>query len=377
MNSFIIAWNVVKRTMGHRKGILLHFVIPVAVVSFLVGFFGQSPNGITEVAYMNADQGPVGSHLIRELQRNSGFRFTEAGKLEDLKEAVTSRKVQAALLIPEGFSESLRLGERMSVQQWELSATESTVSLRLTVGQMIEQVKVAEHILTAAGASPGELDNALLEMEKHRVQAKITDYRLYANPSLHLITGFLILFMMGLVHTAVAGILEDRKAMTMARMYAAPVRSFEIASGNFLGSFLLGIIQVVVVVLVTRYVVGFDYGVGLLPHLLVLACFLLAVMGLASSVAGAMRNVENVSALNAMVITPTCMLGGCFWPIGIMPEFLQKLAHFVPQSWAIDAMNRLASGGSIPGIALHLGVLLLFAVVLLGLGSVILKPNET
>lgn len=70
------------------------------------------------------------------------------------------------------------------------------------------------------------------------------------------------------------------------------------------------------------------------------------------------------------------MLGGCFWPITIMPVWMQKIANFVPQKWAIDAIERLASGQTLSEMRMHMGILSLFALILLGVGSVILKPEE-
>jgi ABC-2 type transport system permease protein len=71
------------------------------------------------------------------------------------------------------------------------------------------------------------------------------------------------------------------------------------------------------------------------------------------------------------------MIGGCFWPIEIMPEFLQKAANFVPQKWTIDAIVRLASGESIMDVWMNIVILGLFALILLSFGSAILKPSES
>jgi ABC-2 type transport system permease protein len=70
------------------------------------------------------------------------------------------------------------------------------------------------------------------------------------------------------------------------------------------------------------------------------------------------------------------MLGGCFWPVSIMPDWMQKLSNFVPQKWAIDAIERMATGQRLADIGMNLGVLTLLAVILIGIGSVILRPEE-
>ncbi|SDM93527.1 ABC-2 type transporter [Paenibacillus sp. yr247] len=163
---------------------------------------------------------------------------------------------------------------------------------------------------------------------------------------------------------------------TMARTYAAPVRSIEIVFGNFMGSFMVGTLQVLVILLVTRYVTNYEYGLPFLSQFIILEFFLLASMGIVSAVASLVKNTSYVGMVNTLVVTPTCMLGGCFWPISLMPDWMQKIANFVPQKWVIEAIQRMAAGQSLSQMWMHMGVLILFALILLGVGSVILKPGD-
>lgn len=38
------------------------------------------------------------------------------------------------------------------------------------------------------------------------------------------------------------------------------------------------------------------------------------------------------------------MLAGVYWPLEIMPNFMQRLAEFIPQTWAIRGFRDIASG---------------------------------
>lgn len=55
------------------------------------------------------------------------------------------------------------------------------------------------------------------------------------------------------------------------------------------------------------------------------------------------------------------MLGGCFWDISLMPDFMQKIGYFVPQRWAMDAIQKLQNGGAQADILLNLIILAAFA----------------
>jgi ABC-2 type transporter/Polysaccharide lyase family 8, N terminal alpha-helical domain len=120
---------------------------------------------------------------------------------------------------------------------------------------------------------------------------------------------------------------------------------------------------------------GVDLNISFLDQFIVMECFLLTALGLASTVAGLIRNMNNVGAANMLIIIPSCMLGGCFWPVSIMPDFMQKVANFIPQYWAIDAFTRLSEGQRLGDVGQNLAILGLFAVILISFGSVILKPG--
>lgn len=160
------------------------------------------------------------------------------------------------------------------------------------------------------------------------------------------------------------------------RMFSAPVRSYEIALGNFLGSSMVGLIQIAVVLSLGKWVLRYDYEVPMYLYFLVLAAFMLVSMGIAGTVAGLIRNPNNTGTLNSLILTPTCMLGGCFWPLSIMPDYMQKAANFMPQKWAIQAVDIAAAGGGWDELWLPFAILGLMAVILLAIGSAILRPNE-
>ncbi|MEV2418947.1 hypothetical protein ABNE98_14000 [Paenibacillus larvae] len=63
--------------------------------------------------------------------------------------------------------------------------------------------------------------------------------------------------------------------------------------------------------------------------------------------------------------------------MSIMPDFMQKVANFIPQYWAIDAFTCLSEGQRLGDVGLNLAILGLFAVILISFGSVILKPGDT
>ncbi|NEW05390.1 ABC transporter permease [Paenibacillus sp. SYP-B3998] len=380
MISFYIALNMLRRTLLQKKGIMMYLIIPATAVSLIIGVLGQQESRQINIEYVNADRGTIGTHLLRELSVLPDYHLTEATSEASLKDRVIEQKVDAAFLIPEGFSETMLKGSLAQVDMYQLNLNEATFTLKMNLNSAQSLLQGTIDLQRSKGVQEVDLldtvEKTIKQVEKHQVKATITDYDLYMNPNMNAVIGFMLMFMMGLINNTVTVIMEDRSQRTMARTYSAPVRSIEIVLGNFLGSFFVGTLQVLAILFVTRYVTNYNYGLPFLSHFIILEFFLLASMGIASAIAGMVKNTKNISIINSLVVTPTCMLGGCFWPISLMPDWMQKIANFVPQTWVIDAIQRMASGQTLGQMWMHMGVLALFALILLGVGSVILKPGE-
>jgi ABC-2 type transport system permease protein len=72
------------------------------------------------------------------------------------------------------------------------------------------------------------------------------------------------------------------------------------------------------------------------------------------------------------------MLGGCMWPLALVPDWLRTAGHAVPHAWAVDAWTTLLSrGGDLPAILRDLAVLTAFAAGLVTLASLALRHRLT
>lgn len=382
MNSLTIAWNMIRQIAGTKKGALMHILLPCIVVTLAVFLMGQDNYSQARILYVNEDTGAASGHLLDELAGKSDYELKEIASEAELKEQITSGKGEAGFVIPQGYTESIVSGNPEPVRMYELKTSEASSMLRLALQQLAQGIDATAKLTGRSEKSEGEADteafaDVLEQSAKHNISSVKHDLQLYPKPGLNVVTGFTLMFLMGLINSTVSKIMEERRRRTMARVFSAPVRAWEITLGNFLGSFAVGISQIALVLLFSGYVLRYDYDVPFLLHFLVLGAFMLVSMGIASAVAGLIRNPQNAGMINSLIITPTCMLGGCFWPVSFMPEFMQKAANFVPQKWAIEAVEKLSEGGGMTSIILPLGILGLMAVVLLAIGSSILRPAET
>ncbi|MEC0093607.1 ABC transporter permease [Paenibacillus macquariensis] len=381
MHSLTIALNMVRRIIGTRKGFIAFIILPCVVVTATIALMGQNSNAKVNIPYVNQDIGPAGQHIIDELSRNDNYELKPLNGEKELRDTIIDKKGTLGILIPSGFSEQLLQGNVQDIRMYELMAGEAGIMVKMNVnsivGRMVRTTESLSVMKLDAGIQLDVFSKSLQEVSKHLIASQKTDYNLYTKNGLTNVTGFTIMFMMGLVTSIVRMILDDRRNKTMARIYSAPVRSYQIAVGHMMGSFIVGILQIIIILILSRWVLGYEYNIPFFTHFLILGSFMLVAMGIASTVAGLVRNPNNASMINNMIITPTCMIGGCFWPISFMPDYMQKAANFVPQKWVIESVEKIASGGQLADIWLPLSILGLMAVILLAIGSAILRPSDT
>ncbi|WP_151733804.1 ABC transporter permease ['Paenibacillus yunnanensis' Narsing Rao et al. 2020] len=376
-----IAWNMVKRTIGSRKGILIHILVPALVVAGIIFITGGMEGSNPVLLYGSQDTGTAGSHLLTELEKTGGYTLKEAGDEAALKEAVIAQEGMAGIWIPADYTQEMLQGTRPELSLYELRTSEDSILVKMNIDTIVSEMTAAAELIQAAGpdgaaAQTAQFAAVLEQAGQHHVGSIRTDYDLYPRETLGVATGLTLMFLMNLVSSTVTQILRDRTGRTMMRMYSAPVRAYEITLGNFLGSCLVGFIQIFVVLALGKWVLRYDYEVSMPFYFLVLATFMLVAMGIAATIAGLVRNPMNAGMINMLILTPTCMLGGCFWPLSVMPDYMQKAANFVPQKWAIQAVDMASTGGGWDVLWQPFAVLGLMAAILLVLGSSVLRPNE-
>lgn len=383
MPSLQIAAHLVRRTMGSRRGLIMNVLVPAIILSIMAGLFASTNRDKAIIIVNNADSGILGEYLASSLQKEPLYEIQSEPAMNEqqLKDHVIEGKADAAIYIPADFSAKMMEGDSSTAQLYQMNTQLWNASLEATLQTEAQKLFSSAALVRGTDPeSPVDLSKltALLEAQASPkavlANTEMELGKIVSNPTM---IGLILMFVMLLVSQSIGFIMEDREQRTMARMYTAPLRSLDIAFGNFLGSMLVGTIQLVIVLSLTYFVFDYSPGISFGWMLLVLEFFLLAIVGLASAVAGLVRNSTQLSQINNIIIAPSCMISGCFFPLSMLPDFMQKLANFFPQKWALTAIDRLGGGGSFSDILLPLLILLLFAAVLIAFGSAVLRPNRT
>ena len=130
-------------------------------------------------------------------------------------------------------------------------------------------------------------------------------------------------------------------------------------------AYLTGVIQIGVLILGGKYLLGVDWGSSILGVLMVAGSFVFTVTSMGLLLSGVVKTHGQLSSITPVVLTSTSMLGGCMWPLEIVNnKLLLFLAELTPQKWAMQGMESIASKG------MGLSAAVFPTIVLLAMGAI-------
>jgi ABC-type Na+ efflux pump permease subunit len=180
------------------------------------------------------------------------------------------------------------------------------------------------------------------------------------------VPGTMVMFAMIILLTSGAStLIVERREGLLRRLASAPIRRGAVVLGKWGGRLALGAVQLAFAMTLGAVAFGVAWG----PELPMLCVVLLAYAGLLAALALLLGNLARTEGqaigLSVLATNVLAALGGCWWPIEVTPEPMQRLALFLPTGWAMDAVHKLASFGAPAASALpHVVGMALLALLL-------------
>ena len=214
-----------------------------------------------------------------------------------------------------------------------------------------------------AGQAAGGLAAADISIEVEKI-GEIEGW----NPADYVIPGYLVMFVFFAAASSAEIIVRERQNHTLERLLASSVKWEAILGGVFTGMLFKGLIQIIIF-----WVAGiliFKIDLGLAPAATIILSILMVVMSAAFAVMLAtlvrtQRAAGSLATVTALLLAP---LGGCWWPLFILPKWLQNIAKISPHAWANTGFNKLMLFGAdfsavIPEMLALVGFAVVFGII--------------
>jgi ABC-2 type transport system permease protein len=181
-------------------------------------------------------------------------------------------------------------------------------------------------------------------------------FRIWYNPELrstNFIVPGLIAVVMMIVTTMLTSLTVAREweTGTMEQLISTPARPFEIVIGKLIPYFLLGVVQISIVVLVGTSVFRVPLKGSLLFLFIVSAVFLLNGLGIGLLISTVTKS-QQLAFMLCILFTmlPSFILSGFIFPISSMPPIIQYATTFIPAKYFLIILRGIFLKGTGFGI---------------------------
>lgn len=357
--------SIIKLRFLRLRDEYLPILFLTAMALGLTAIFGTagSDNFKPKVVIINEDTGKHSQLLIDELKSNPTFQY-EISDYDNAIELVDEGKALTAIVLKSEFSKRIDSGEVPNIEILKIKDDRYIFTLESLISnisnRMITNIKISEitadYISNSKNIDKEEIISRLyskareaweyrkpVSVEKEMINGQgIGNY----DHLKHMMIGFSIFFSTYTAVFSIGTILSDKQYNTWQRMLISPVSKASILGGSMVAAYVIGVIQLGILILGGKYLFNIYWGSSIAGILLVAGSFVFTITALGLFLSGIVKTYSQLASITPVVLTSTAMLGGCMWPLEIInSKILLTIANFVPQKWAVEGMEKIAVQG--------------------------------
>jgi ABC-2 type transport system permease protein len=354
------------------------------------GFGGHSETVVIDLPVVNKDGGMLADEVVRDLSEAEGLTVETTHDEKSARTLVADGARPGALIIPTGFGGAVTAGQFAELELVVAPGAQTSAMLEAMVRgvtgglssvQTTVDVAVRE-VRRATGDSPIDVEGVVKRasaMAKERLENPLVDARITSvgggeeqrefSIFDQLVPGYAVMFAMFTVLSAATGIVEEKERGTFRRLLVAPIARWSLLGGKLLSQFVIGVVQIGLMLLFGALVFGADTGNSLLGLLLITLATCWATTSLGILLVAVVRSRKQIHPITTLVILGTSAIGGSWYPLFLMPAGVRKVARVTLVAWSMEGYNRLMIlGGSLRDVWLDVVVLLIYGAICFAIG---------
>jgi ABC-2 type transport system permease protein len=161
--------------------------------------------------------------------------------------------------------------------------------------------------------------------------------------------------------------LRERTSGTLERLMATPLRRGELVIGYLAGFSMFALLQALVIIAFTVFVLKVQYRGNLATIFLVEAVMVVGAVSLGLLVSAAARNELQAVQFVPIVLLPQVFLSGLLIPVAQLPDYLRPVSAVLPLTYANEALKAVMIKGlelADPLVLRDIGILFVFGAVM-------------
>ena len=395
MRTFQDLWQIAKNDLiefTRDRLRLVTFLIMPMFMMIMVGFIFPNLNTLKNIPIGVANQGSgqISQTLVSTITNlklspdkpDLAFEVKTYDSVDAIKEAIKSQQVSGGIDIPADFDQKITANQQAQVT---IVQDQSNPQISQMVDQILAQVvsgfssqvgaQKINQILTAV-PSTSPVSSISVQSIIAPITSKIEGI-IPGNPNYFefVAPGIMAMIVMTAVLTGLAAsISREKEQGTLDGILISPINRLAIVLGKALSQAIRGLVQGAIVLLLAFILFGVTVHGNILLVALLLVLGIFSFIGLGILVSAIATEQETATQLLFMFQFPMLFLSGVFFPIALMPNFMQKIAHVIPLTYAINAIRKvMVLGAGFSAVRTEFLILLIFGVVTLAISVPVFK----
>ena len=369
MNQRVVGANLFVKLMSvYREKTTMFFTLAFPILLILVfGTIFMSQDNINfHLCVQDLDQSKSSKESIKALALNGKFKITNVDPAENPIQYVRDKRVDLVLVIPRGFEESL-------MRRTMLNDSTASAIITYVYDPSSSSVSTKIDILNGALAEVNQKMSGIRPFLKSAKESILTTkYRFieFFIPGI-IAMAVMTLSLFGSVNTNT----ELRQKGIIRKLSTTPITRVDWILSDILYQFIIAVVSTTVMLLVGYAVFRANLHINAwLPTFILLDVF--AFVGIGMILTRFVKEAQSAAVAANAISFPMMFLSGSFFPIELMPGFLQTFAKTLPLYYVNEGL-RAAMIFQDNVAALHASAIIgIFAAVVFGLGIFATKWEE-
>jgi ABC-2 type transport system permease protein len=348
--------------MRNAAGLFFGLIFPVILILIFGAIFSGGLSGTITVYVQNQDTRNVGqatTSFLQALNSSGTLNLVMVDTSENFSQYLSAHSASDGIVIPADFSADYTAGLPVNVTVYGNPAQSSSNIVSGTVSGIINGFNLRFFH-----------GQQIIGITETTANSHVTKYIDFLVPGL---IGFSILIspMFSLVNISS----EYKRVKLFKQLSLTPLSKFEWLASKVLfyiflsaASFLL-----MVAIGVVAFGIHIVLTLWLIPFLILGPMFFASLGMLVGTIS---RNTETASVVGNIISFPMMFLSGTFFPISIMPTYLQYVSHALPLFYIIDGLTGIMIYSNFAQTTMDLIVVTVMTIVVFAAAARVFKWRE-
>jgi ABC-2 type transport system permease protein len=308
--------------LRNAAGLFFGLIFPMVLILIFGAIFSSGFSGTITVYVQNQDDGQVSTSFVDALNHTNTLNVVSVSPSENFSQYLSAHSASDGIIIPPDFSVNYTVGKLVYVTVYGNPSQSSSAIVSGTVTGVVNWFNLRYYN-----------GSQIIGITQTTAQAQVTKYIDFLVPGL---IGFSILTspMFSLVNISS----EYKRTKLFKQLSLTPLTKIEWLASKVLFYILLSVTSFLLMVAVGVFAFGAHIVLSLwLIPFLILGPMLFASLGML--VGTVSKSTETASVVGNLISFPMMFLSGTFFPISLMPTYLQHFAHVLPLFYIIDGLN--------------------------------------